>query len=192
MAEPDDLLLSHDERTHALDALAKHYADGRLDSAEFYERSGAVASARTFGALDAEFSGLPGGVPLTWKDGLVVRVPIPSDTGEVTGGAPTAAVELSALRARGQIIESLDAIILGITLVSFLVLQLIVGWSFAWIIWPSLIVTLTIPRMVLRFSESDEEVYEDLKEAEAEARKQRLAEAANRIRELGSGQGTGS
>ncbi|CCF62376.1 DUF1707 SHOCT-like domain-containing protein [Nocardia cyriacigeorgica] len=188
----DDLLLSEDERTHALDALGKHYADGRLDTAEFYDRSGAAATARTFGALADVFAGLPGGAPLSRVDGQVVKVPF-SDDHAVPGGdkvaASTAAAELSALRARGNTIESLDWIIVGITLISFLVLQVIVGWDYAWIVWPSLIVTLSIPRMILRFSDTDEKVYEDLKKSDAESRKQRLAEAAKRIRELEGGNG---
>ncbi|TLF81174.1 DUF1707 SHOCT-like domain-containing protein [Nocardia cyriacigeorgica] len=191
--DPDDLLLSDDERTHALDALGKHYADGRLDTAEFYDRSGAAASARTFSALGDVFTGLPGGVPLNRVDGHVVKVPFSGDAavggGELVAGS-SAAAELSALRARGNTIESLDWIIVGITLVGFLVLQVIVGWDYAWIVWPSLIVTLSVPRMILRFSDTDEEVYEDLKKSEARARKQRLAEAAKRIRELEGGHGT--
>lgn len=189
--DPDDLLLSDDERTHALDALGKHYADGRLDTAEFYERSGAAATARTISAMTGVFAGLPNGVPLKSIDGQVVKVPSPDDhpvaaRGGMDAGS-TAAAELSALRARGNTIESLDWIIVGITLVGFLVLQVIVGWDYAWIVWPSLIVTLSIPRMILRFSDTDEEVYEDLKKSDAEARKQRLAEAAKRIRQLESG-----
>ncbi|MBF6088641.1 DUF1707 SHOCT-like domain-containing protein [Nocardia cyriacigeorgica] len=191
--DSDDLFLSDDERTHALDALGKHYADGRLDTAEFYDRSGAAASARTFNALADVFTGLPGGVPLNRVDGQVVKVPFSGDEAVVRGdkaAGSAAAAELSALRARGNTIESLDWIIVGITLISFLILQVIVGWDYAWIVWPSLIVTLSVPRMILRFSDTDEEVYEDLKKSEAKARKQRLAEAAKRIRELDSGHST--
>lgn len=193
ISDPDDLLLSDDERTHALDALGKHYADGRLDTAEFYDRSGAVATARTFSALADVFKGLPGGIPLNRVDGQVVKVPF-SDGSAVaadrTVAGSAAAAELAALRNRGNTIESLDWIILGITLIGFLVLQLIVGWDHAWIVWPSLIVTLSVPRMILRFGDADEEAYEALKKSDAEARKQRLAEAAKRIRELESGHDT--
>ncbi|MFF2087326.1 DUF1707 domain-containing protein [Nocardia sp. NPDC058176] len=191
--DPDGLLLSDSERMHALDALGKHFADGRLDSAEFYERSGAVATARTVRALDESFRGLPGGVPLTRVNGQLAKVPF-GEGAVVAGGdsaTPTAAAELSALRARGDRIESIDWIILGTTLISFLVLQVIVGWDYAWILWPSLIITLSIPRMILRFSDSDEELYEELKESETKARKKRLAEAAKRIRELEGDKGAG-
>ncbi|APE33506.1 hypothetical protein BOX37_05450 [Nocardia mangyaensis] len=184
--DPDGLLLSDSERMHALDALGKHFADGRLDSAEFYERSGAVAAARTVGALDEPFRGLPGGVPLTRVSGQLAKVPFGEGAVAVGGDSTTssAAAELSALRARGHTIESIDWIIVGTTLISFLVLQVIVGWDYAWIVWPSLIITLSVPRMVLRFSDSDEELYEELKESETKARKKRLAAAAKRIREL--------
>ncbi|MFD3746893.1 DUF1707 domain-containing protein [Nocardia sp. NPDC058633] len=190
--DPDGLRLSDGERTHALDVLGKHFADGRLDVAEFYDRSGAVAAARTFAALAEPFHGLPGGVPLTRMDGRLVAVSAADGTvskssdGKVE--ASTAAAELSALRARGDTVASIDWIIVGITLISFLVLQVIVGWDYAWIVWPSLIITLSIPRMILRFSDSDEKVYEDLKKADNKARKKRLAEAAKRIRELEDGQ----
>lgn len=187
--DPDDLFLSDEERTHALDALGKHYADGRLDSTEFYDRSGAVATARTLGALGEAFSGLPGGVPLTRVNGQVAKVPV-NDNPPTTGG-DNAAAELAALRARGNTIDSLDWIIVGITLITFLVLQVIVSWDYAWIVWPSLIITLSIPRMILRFSDSDEEVYEELKKSDAAARKKRLSEATKRIRELEGGGNTG-
>ncbi|WP_446221809.1 DUF1707 SHOCT-like domain-containing protein [Nocardia sp. IBHARD005] len=190
--DPDGLLLSDGERTHALDVLGKHFADGRLDIAEFYDRSGAVATARTFAALTEPFRGLPGGLPLTRVDGQLAKVPFVDDAAAKSVKNPvvtsTAAAELSAIRARGDTIASIDWIIVGITLISFLVLQVIVGWDYAWIVWPSLIITLSIPRMILRFSDSDEEVYEDLKKSENEARKKRLAEAAKRIRELEGGQ----
>lgn len=182
--DPDGLLLSDNERMHALDVLGKHFADGRLDSAEFYERSGAVAAARAVGALDEPFRGLPGGVPLTRVNGQLAKVPFGEGAVAARGESTTAAAELSALRARGDTIESIDWIIVGTTLISFLVLQMIVGWDYAWILWPSLIITLSIPRMILRFSDSDEELYEELKESETKARKKRLAAAAKRIREL--------
>ncbi|MFC4373160.1 DUF1707 domain-containing protein [Nocardia halotolerans] len=193
--DPDGLLLSDGERMHALDALGKHFADGRLDSAEFYDRSGAVATARTFAALAEPFRGLPGGVPLIEAGGQLSRVPFADEAAAQSGGdAPTgtAAAELAALRSRGETIESFDWIIVGTTLITFLVLQVIIGWDYAWIVWPSLIITLSVPRMILRFTDSDEKVYEDLKKSEVEARKKRLAQADKRIRELDRGRSTDS
>lgn len=50
--------------------------------------------------------------------------------------------------------------------------------------WPSLIVTLSVPRLILKYSDDDEKVYEELKKSEAAERKKRLEEASKRIREL--------
>ncbi|MFD4293662.1 DUF1707 domain-containing protein [Rhodococcus sp. NPDC058505] len=189
--EPDpDLLLSDDERMHALDAISRHYADGRLDSAEFYERSGVIAEARTVGALGGAFQGLPGGMPLAAVDGRVRKVPF-DDAPAIRDSSPAAAAEaeLTSLRSRGGIVESLDWVIIGITLVTFLVLQIVVDWDYAWLVWPSLIVTLSVPRMILNYSDDDEEVYEKLKESDAKARRKRLEQAARRIRELEDGDG---
>ena len=66
--------LSDDERMHALNALGDHYAAGRLDSTEFYDRSADVAAARTLGAVREPFRGLPGGLPLEQIDGHVRKV----------------------------------------------------------------------------------------------------------------------
>ncbi|UYP18616.1 DUF1707 domain-containing protein [Rhodococcus sp. Z13] len=187
-SDHDDLLLSDAERMHALNALGEHYAAGRLDSADFYERSGEIASARTFSALSPSFRGLPGGVPLELADGHIRMITessapaVRSATSPAT--APSAEDELESLKSRGSLVETLDWIIIGITLVTFLVLQIAVDWDYAWIVWPSLIVTLSIPRLILKYSDDDEEVYEELKKSEAEARKKRLAEASERIREL--------
>lgn len=185
----DDLLLSDDERLHALNALGDHYAAGRLDSTEFYDRSGVVASARTLGAIAEPFRGLPGGLPLQAVDGYVRK--IPSDSPAVPEDATSAArregspeAELQSLRSRGNLVESLNYAVVGVTLVTFLVLQVVVGWDYAWIVWPTLIITLSIPRVLLKYSGEDEKVYEELKKSDAEARRARIAEAAKRIREL--------
>lgn len=181
----DDLRLGDADRLHALNVLAEHYAAGRLSTDEFYDRSGAVSVARTLGAVGEPFRGLPGGAPLANVDGRVHAV---------AESEPVLAIpevpaddELTTLRSRGALVESLDWLIIGATLVAFLVLQLVVDWDHAWVVWPSLILTLSIPRVVLRFSDADEEIYEELKETDAAARKKRLHRAAERIRELETG-----
>ncbi|QNG19370.1 DUF1707 domain-containing protein [Rhodococcus triatomae] len=189
---PDDLFLSDDERLHALNVISEHYAAGRLDSGEFYDRSGEIASARTLPTVREAFRGLPGGLPLEVKDGHIRKIqlgetaPAVREKGKVarSGADDGAESELSSLRRRGNLVESIDWVIIGITLMTFLALQFVVGWDYAWVVWPSLILTLSIPRMILDFSDEDEEVYEELKESEAEARKKRLRLASERIREL--------
>lgn len=178
-----------------LNELGEHFAAGRLDSVEFDELSGKVAVSRTLGELDDVFTGLPGGVPLDVVGGRVVRrssAQPDADSPQNGKGRGEVAVqnaeaELRSLHRRGKLVESMDGAIFGITLVSFLVLQFVVGWSWAWIVWPSLALTLTLPRVFLNYSDEDEELYEEIKENESEARKERLRRAAERIHELESG-----
>ncbi|MFD1812531.1 DUF1707 SHOCT-like domain-containing protein [Rhodococcus gannanensis] len=185
----DDLLLSDDERLHALNVLGDHYAAGRLDSSEFYERSGDVASARTLGAVREPFLGLPGGVPLDATDGRIRKLtedalPATWPSAPPATEPASAEAELQSLRSRGSLVENLDWAIVGVTLITFLILQLVVGWDYAWIVWPSLVLTLSLPRMLLKYSDADEKTYEQLKKSDERARRKRLEEAADRIREL--------
>ncbi|MET3861886.1 hypothetical protein ABIE38_002822 [Dietzia sp. 2505] len=195
MTDPDDLLLSDSERLHALTALGDHYAAGRLDDPEFHSRSGDIAAARTLGQLRGSFRDLPGGMPLNSVDGMIVQSATAAG-GELvrtSSSSPAASDpdrELQDLRKRGRTVETLDGLVLGATLVAFLVLQFVVGWDYAWIVWPSLVLTLGVPRAILQFTDSDEELYEELKESDDEARKERLRAATERIRELGDGRET--
>ena len=196
-----DLLLSDVERLHALTALGDHYAAGRLDDSEFHARSGDVAAARTLSQLRGSFHDLPGGMPLTSVDGMIVQSAIAADgvgaggVGASSSGASSSPVpahrdvdaELAELRKRGKTIEALDGVVVGVTLVAFLILQFVVGWNFAWIVWPSLALTLGIPRLILRYNDDDEATYEKLKKADQKAREDRLRAANDRIRELGDG-----
>ena len=91
---------------------------------------------------------------------------------------------MESLRKRGNLVQSIDGAILGVTLVSFLVLQFVFNVSYAWIVWPSLVVTLSLPRMLLKYSDEDEELFEEIKEADQETRKERLRRAAERMHEL--------
>lgn len=200
-AGPDDLLLSDAERLHALTVLGDHYAAGRLDDPEFHARSGDVAVARTLAQLSGSFRDLPGGVPLTSVDGMIVQsavagsgelMPSSSSTIGSSIGSQAPAIrdpdaDLEDLRKRGKLVESLDGVVLGLTLVIFLVLQIIVDWQYAWIVWPSLALTLGIPRLILRYTDADEKTYEKIKKADQKAREERLRAAGDRIRELGDG-----
>lgn len=201
MTDPDELLLSDAERLHALTVLGDHYAAGRLDDPEFHSRSGDVAVARTLGQLRESFRDLPGGVPLTAVDGLIVQSAV-AGSGEmaVSSSSSIAArtsasrdpdADLEDLRRRGKLVESLSGVVIGLTLVTFLVLQIVVGWQYAWIVWPSLALTLGIPRLLLRYTDSDEKTYEKIKKADQKAREERLRAAGDRIRELGDGREQG-
>src|SRR5699024_9836897 len=116
------------------------------------------------------------------------------DSPPTAGGVPAhrdVDAELAELRKRGKTIEALDGVVVGVTLVAFLILQFVVGWGFAWIVWPSLALTLGIPRLVLRYDDDDEKTYEKLKKADQKAREERLRAANDRIRELGDGREKG-
>ena len=54
-----DLRVSDAERQAVADRLAEHFADGRLDQAEFDDRVGRAMSAKTRGDLSGLFSDLP-------------------------------------------------------------------------------------------------------------------------------------
>lgn len=199
-----DFLLSDAERLHALTSLGDHFAAGRLGPSEFHDRSGEVAAARTLSQVEQSFRDLPGGVPLRLVDGRIVQSAIAGGGESVqgsslsstrpstssTGGSPDhpgVDAELASLRRRGKAVESMHGVVVGLTLVAFLVLQFVVGWDHAWIVWPSLALTLALPRLIMRFDDSDEKTYKQIKNADQKAREARLREANDRIRELGDG-----
>lgn len=197
-AGPDDLLLSDAERLHALTVLGNHYAAGRLDDPEFHARSGDVAVARTLSQLSPSFRDLPGGAPLESVDGMIVHSAT-AGGGELVPASASSSfqpstparrdpdADLDDLRKRGKLVESMDGIVFGLTLVTFLILQIVVGWQYAWIVWPSLALTLGIPRAFLRYTDSEEKVYEKIKKSDQKAREDRLLAANERIKELGDG-----
>lgn len=161
-------------------------------------RAASVAAARMLGALTASFRDLPGGVPLQSVDGRIVQAASGSAAGGelVPASSSSPAVpthhdpgrELEEIKRKGRAVEAWDGVAVGATLVAFLVLQvMIVGWDYAWIVWPSLAVTFGLPRAIIRFTDDDEEVYDELKDEDAKARKARLRAANERIRELGDG-----
>jgi len=63
VGEESGLRIGTAERERAHTALAEHFSQGRLDVAEFEERSGLVAASRTSGDLAELFLDLPGGMP---------------------------------------------------------------------------------------------------------------------------------
>lgn len=62
---PEFLRIGDGERDRALQALAEHFAAGRLTTEEFDQRSDQVWKARTTADLRPLFTDLPGGLPLT-------------------------------------------------------------------------------------------------------------------------------
>ncbi len=72
------------ERERAQSALSEHFSEGRLEMAEFEERSGQAAAARTFADLEPIFADLPGGLAALFPAPLVkaprrrARRPLPA------------------------------------------------------------------------------------------------------------------
>ncbi len=60
---PDDIRIGDAERRELADVLATHYADGRLDEAEFQERVGKAMAARTRRDLKGLLADLPSLAP---------------------------------------------------------------------------------------------------------------------------------
>lgn len=56
---PSAMRISDAERTHITDALCRHYADGRLDEAEFNERVAKASAAKTRADLAPLLADLP-------------------------------------------------------------------------------------------------------------------------------------
>ncbi|QGU06725.1 hypothetical protein COCCU_03885 [Corynebacterium occultum] len=181
----ENFRLSDNDRLHALQSLGSHYADGRLDSQEFDERTGLAAQARTVADLRPAFEGLPGGLPLqVGEQGVLVPVTLNQPAVPRISDELAEMEELKDLKRRGKKMEALNGVIFGVTLVAFLILQFVIGVGWAWVVWPSLALTMTIPRLMLRYSDDDEKTYEELKKVETEARKERIHRAAQRMREL--------
>src|SRR5690625_3886337 len=59
--EHADVRVGDKERTHVLELLSAHFADGYIDVNEFEERTGHAATARTRGDLDSLLKDLPSG-----------------------------------------------------------------------------------------------------------------------------------
>lgn len=182
--EHRSLRLSTTDRRLAFEALGVHYADGRIDEAEFDTRIDGVSTARTLGDLEASFTDLPGGVPLAVStDGTIVAVRTP-DEPLGSGNSDLDVRELRSLQRRGRVYEKVDVLAVPVVLVTFLVLQFVVGWSWAWIVWPGLGLIFILTRTVLRYSDEDEATYPKIKDADRKARQKRIEQAAQRIREV--------
>lgn len=182
----ENFRLSDNDRLHALQSLGDHYAAGRLDSREFDERTALAAQSRTIGEIRPAFEGLPGGLPFqTDPRGLLVPTTLDRNTPDT--GEQQDLEELRDLKRRGRKMETYSGVIFGVTLVAFLFLQFVIGVGWAWVVWPSLLLTMNIPRLLLHYNDEDEATYTELKQAEAEGRKERLRRAAQRLRELEEG-----
>jgi uncharacterized membrane protein len=104
------------ERDHALDALGKHYAAGRLSAEEFEERISAALRARTRGDLSALFLDLPSN-RATWHSTPRAR----ADSWRLAGRILTAAVA--------------TALVLGVLVALLFVVLVTTMMAFSGLIW---------------------------------------------------------
>jgi hypothetical protein len=97
------LRASDAERGAAVSSLATHFADGRLERAEFDERADAALAARTRDELRALFADLPGPAPLPAlsRPGAVADVDAAADAGDALADAGRAAARMPG-RTRGR------------------------------------------------------------------------------------------
>ena len=99
----DHLRIGDTERIHALDALSRHYADGRLDDAEFNRRSDIITTATTQGELREQFADLPGGFPFA-ADTTGALVPYEqAESHSLVADVDPEAKELERLKKKGKI-----------------------------------------------------------------------------------------
>lgn len=168
----DDIRLSDNERMTALQALGTHFADGRLDISEFNERTEKAAVARTRGELRPLFDDLPGGLPLDSN----TPVPVQEDP---------AVAELANLKRKGDLIRKLD---IGFGAVAGLIffLGLWLGWSYSWVALIVASAAAGVYRNALGYDSSEEKAFTALQKKEAKAKEQRLLQAQERLKELGS------
>lgn len=169
------LRLSDEDRLNAMNHLSTHFADGRLTQSEFDSRCTAVAEATTNNELFPLFQDLPGGLPADSR-GL-------PQSSAVAKSNDDDKREIESLKKRGNLIENLDWIIVGVTLITFLGLQML-GVNHAWLVWPSLIITLSLPRMFLKYSDTEEKQYEELSREEAREFREKIRRAREQRRAL--------
>ncbi|HJD79707.1 MAG TPA: DUF1707 domain-containing protein [Corynebacterium pollutisoli] len=168
----DHLRLSDNERISAMSALATHFTEGRLDTSEFDERTLAASQAKTRGDLRPLFDDLPGQLPAALSPQGSTALVDKQDA------------ELAEIRSRGMKVEKWDGVLGSVTLASFFILMFAFDVSWAWIVWPIMGALFVVIRLLNHFSDSDEKVYEEMKEVEEKARKARIERATERLREL--------
>jgi hypothetical protein len=122
---PADLRVSDAERQAVADQLSKHFAEGRLDQAEFDERLSQAMNAKTYRDLDGLLTDLPGtqtsgggGLPPAGGAGLTSRAP---------GSVP-----------QRRIVKPLAFIVLAIVALS--IASHAVAWAFGGWVWITVIV----------------------------------------------------
>lgn len=162
----DEIRVGDAERSDALDRLGTLFADGYLDVAEFEERTGQAAVARTRGELSMLFDDLPA-EPVT----LEKRVPSEVELDEK-------------LAAKRKMDTAIYTTLIG-GLAVFFVLQLGFDLDYAWVVYPVVGILVFAWYAVFDISDKEDKILEELLEKERSDRAERLKLAAERRKELG-------
>lgn len=162
----DEIRVGDAERSDALDRLGTLFADGYLDVAEFEERTGQAAVARTRGELSMLFDDLP-------AEPVALEKRAPSE------------VELDEkLAAKRKMDTAIYTTLIG-GLAVFFVLQLGFDLDYAWVVYPVVGILVFAWYAVFDISDEEDKILEELLEKERSDRAERLKLAAERRKELG-------
>ena len=162
----DEIRVGDAERSDALDRLGTLFADGYLDVAEFEERTGQAAVARTRGELSMLFDDLP-------AEPVALEKRAPSE------------VELDEkLAAKRKMDTAIYTTLIG-GLAVFFVLQLGFDLDYAWVVYPVVGILVFAWYAVFDISDKEDKILEELLEKERSDRAERLKLAAERRKELG-------
>ena len=162
----DEIRVGDAERSNALDRLGTLFADGYLDVAEFEERTGQAAVARTRGELSMLFDDLPA-EPVTLEKRTASEVELDEK-----------------LAAKRKMDTAIYTTLIG-GLAVFFVLQLGFDLDYAWVVYPVVGILVFAWYAVFDISDKEDKILEELLEKERSDRAERLKLAAERRKELG-------
>lgn len=167
--ENPDIRVGDAERSEALEQLSQHFVNGTLAPDEFEQRTGEAAVARTRGDVEKLFADLP-----------------ELSTPNATAPATRHEAELEDMLARGRKVQMADSVIWTVAMILFFLGFLVFDWTYFWLAPLTGFAMSMAVRQALKFSDSDEKLYEELSENESAERAERLRAAAARRRELGA------
>lgn len=177
--DPSQVRVGDRERTDALDKLGEHFASGYLTPAEFEERTGVAAKARTRGELSTLFADLPDGA------GEQGTQSVPAVVGHEASLSGLSSSELDQMLSKKDKMDALDIAIVVAMFVAFGVGTFGFGWSFSWIAFPIGGLLLALTHLFFGISEEEDEVLEEIQGQANRDRAERLRIAHERRRELG-------
>lgn len=167
-----EMRIGNPERNHALELLSAHFANGYLGPDEFHDRTGQAVIARTQSDLDKVFHDLPG---YEGKD-LHKEVQVDHEGDQ----------ELDDVLRRGEKVQIADGVIWTVAIAFFVVGLFVFDWGLFWAPIPVAGICSMVVRAYFNFDDDEEEIFEELSDTQKSQRKERLQQAAERRRELGT------